>query len=133
MTQATGIFTMKTWDEKSYTEIEGQPKIAHAHTTNTYAGGISGEASANYVIFYPEERIGIFRGYEQIVGSIGDREGSFVLEHTGSWEGTTVTTHTTVVPDSGTGDMVGMTGSGGFVARHDIPETQVTLDFELPG
>ncbi len=133
MPLTTSSFTMKTWDEKPYAEIEGLPKLAHAHTTNTYTGDISGEASANYVIFYPAERVGVFRGYEQIVGRIGDREGAFVLEHVGSWEGGTVTTATSVVADSGTGDLAGLTGSGGFVARHEIPETPVTLDYELPG
>jgi hypothetical protein len=130
---AAGSFTMKSWDEKPYEHVEGGPKISHTHSTNTYTGDISGESSANYVIFYPEETVGVFRGYEQISGSIRDREGSFVLEHVGSWEGGTVTTTSTVVEGSGTGDLIGLAGSGGFVAKHDIPETPINLEYQLPG
>ena len=133
MPVATGSFTMKTWDETPYGVVDGGPKIAHAHSTNTYTGEIAGESSANYVIFYPEETVGVFRGYEQIAGRVGDREGSFVLEHVGSWVGSTVTTSWTVVEGSGTGALAGLSGSGGYVAKHEIPETPVTLEYELPG
>ena len=84
------------------------------------------------MIFYPEETVGVFRGYEQIVGNVGDREGSFVLEHVGSWAGSTVTTSWTVVDGSGTEALAGISGSGGYVAKHEIPETPVTLEYELP-
>lgn len=86
------------------------------------------------MIFYPEETVGVFRGYEQIVGKVGDREGSFVLEHVGSWAGTTVTTMWTVAEGSGAGALAGISGSsGGYVAKYEIPETPVTLEYELPG
>lgn len=132
MTLANALFTMKNWDETPYGIAGDGPKIAHAHSTNTYTGDIAGESSVNYVIFYPEETVGVFRGYEQIVGNVGDREGSFVLEHVGSWAGSTVTTSWKVVDGSGTGALAGMTGSGGYVAKHEIPETPVTLEYELP-
>ena len=130
--KATGTFTMKSWEEKPYAEIEGAPKIAHAYTTNTYTGEISGESTANYVIVYPEDTVGVFIGYEQIVGRIGDREGSFVVEGRGSWEGGTVTTEWTGIEGMAAGDLAGLTGTGSYVARHEIPETPVTLEYELP-
>ncbi len=132
MTLANALFTMKNWDETPYGIADDGPKIAHAHSTNTYTGDITGESSANYVIFYPEETVGVFRGYEQIVGNVGDREGSLVLEHVGSWAGSTVTTSWTVVDGSGTEALAGISGSGGYVAKHEIPETPVTLEYELP-
>jgi len=132
MTLANALFTMKNWYETPYGIADDGPKIAHAHSTNTYTGDITGESSANYVIFYPEETVGVFRGYEQIVGNVGDREGSFVLEHVGSWAGSTVTTSWTVVDGSGTEALAGISGSGGYVAKHEIPETPVTLEYELP-
>lgn len=69
---------------------QNRPCPYHQHVT--YTGDISGESSVNYVIFNPEETVGVFRGYEQISGKVGDRQGSFVLEHVGSWEGGTVST-----------------------------------------
>lgn len=132
MILVNAVFTMKTWDETPYGAVDGGPKIAHAYSTNAYTGDIAGESSVNYVIYYPEETVSVFRGYEQVVGKIGGREGSVVLEHVGSWQGATVTTSWTVVEGSGTGELAGMTGSGGYVAKHEIPETPVTLEYELP-
>jgi hypothetical protein len=133
MTVANASFTMNKWDETADSETEGLPKITRVFTTNTYTGDISGASSVTYTIAYPTADTGIFRGYEQIIGRIGNAEGSFILEHVGSWKDSAVTTSWSVVEGSGTGALQGLTGRGGYVARHEIPETPVTLDYTLPG
>jgi hypothetical protein len=133
MTLANATFSMNDWDEQSDAEINGLPRITRVFSTNTYRGDISGSSSVNYVIAYPTGDTGTFRGYEQIVGRLGDAEGSFILEHVGSWEKSTVTTSWTVVEGTGTGALEGLSGRGGYVAHHDVPETPVTLDYSLPG
>ena len=133
MTMATGSFTMKTWDEQSYGQVEGGPRIAHAHSTNTYTGAITGESSVNYVTLYLDgDATCLYRGYEQIEGTLDGRTGSFVLEHVGSWQDNKATTTWTVIEGSGTGELAGLTGTGGYVAEHDVHETAVTLEYHLP-
>jgi hypothetical protein len=130
---ATGSFTMKTWDEKPCAEGEGVPKVANAVSTNTYTGEISGESTASYVIVYPSETAAVFAGYEQIVGRIDNREGSFVVEGRGSWEDGKVTTEWAVVEGAATGDLAGLTGTGRYTARHGEEPVPVDLEYALPG
>lgn len=47
---------------------------------------------------------------ERVEGTLNGRKGSFVLQHTGTMNRGAPSLSITVVPDSGTGDLVGLTG-----------------------
>jgi hypothetical protein len=47
---------------------------------------------------------------ERVVGVLHGKQGSFALQHTGSMNRGTPSLSVTVVPDSGTGELVGLTG-----------------------
>jgi hypothetical protein len=66
-----------------------------------------------------------------VVGRLGERSGSFVLRSTGTWEDGTATTTWSVVPGSGTGELAGLAGEGGYVARSGEAEIPYTLDYRL--
>jgi hypothetical protein len=46
-----------------------------------------------------------------VTGTLDGRRGTFILQHTGTMRKGAATLHVTVVPDSGTGDLVGLTGT----------------------
>src|SRR5580658_9092148 len=48
---------------------------------------------------------------EQVTGTLHGRTGSFALQHTGTMEGGAYKLTVTVVPGSGTGDLVGLAGT----------------------
>ena len=48
---------------------------------------------------------------ERVSGSLGGREGSFVLQHTGTMNRGAPVLAISVVPDSGTGQLVGLAGT----------------------
>ena len=48
---------------------------------------------------------------ERVTGALGGREGSFLLQHTGVMHRGAPTLVVTVVPDSGTGDLSGLSGT----------------------
>lgn len=48
---------------------------------------------------------------EEITGTLHGRRGSFILQHTGFMNRGTPTLSIVVVPDSGTGELTGLTGS----------------------
>jgi hypothetical protein len=48
---------------------------------------------------------------DQVTGSLGGRKGSFVLQHSGSMKRGAPTLSVLVVPDSGTGELEGITGT----------------------
>ena len=125
---ATGSFEVKSWDEKPYSEIAGQPKLTRADVVYAYHGDLEGEGTIAYLMCYSSNNIAYFIGYEQVTGRLGDRSGSFVLQHNGTFEAGAVKDALTVVPGSATGDLSGLRGSGNCGGDG---EAVFTLDYEI--
>ena len=92
-----------------------------------------------YVMVHLDSGGALFIGFEKVVGSLGGRTGSFVLLHTGSYDGEEATAEYEVVPGSGTNELAGLSGlhhavgdeaTGGFSAGH-AEEHDMTLDYEV--
>jgi hypothetical protein len=126
--QAKATFDIKSWDEKTYNEIEGAPKLTRASVTKSYQGDIEGEGKVEYLMMYRTAGSASFMGLERVTGSIGGRSGSFVLQHTGTFEGGVAKVILSVVPGSGTGDLRGLSGEGKFSVGHQPPYS-MTLDY----
>jgi len=123
---------MKSWEENPYQEMEGGRKLTRASVTNAFSGDIEGESTLDYLMAYSDDDTAFFVGMERIDGRIGDRAGSFVLQQTGTYKDGTVNASWIVVPGSGTGELVGLTGEGGFVwAGHEAKSTAYGLDYEV--
>lgn len=130
-THATGTFELQGWDETPYGEIDGERKLTRASETTTFRGDVEGKGTLESLMFYRRAASGSFIGLEHVAGRLGERTGSFVLHHTGTFEGDTVTASWYVVPGSGTGDLEGLRGEGGFGAQQGQRQTPFTLDYEL--
>lgn len=140
-THATGGYETRTWDERT---LDGEKwdwnawgqnptlVLTRASVTNTFQGGIEGEGTAEYLMTYRPDGACTYIGYERIDGRVDGRSGSFVIQHAGTFEGGRLTADWTVVPGSGTGDLSGMKGKGGFVwnGEHGVP-TPYTLDYSF--
>jgi hypothetical protein len=67
---------------------------------------------------------------ERVSGVLGGRRGSFVLQHSGTMDRGAPSLRVTVVPDSGTDQLVGLTGTMMIIVadgRHSY-----TFDYTLP-
>jgi hypothetical protein len=126
--QAKATFDIKSWDEKTYNEIEGAAKLTRASVTKSYQGDIEGEGKVEYLMMYRTAGSASFMGLERVTGNIGGRSGSFVLQHTGTFEGGVAKVTLSVVPGSGTGDLRGLSGEGKFSVGHQPPYS-MTLDY----
>jgi len=134
-THATGTHDMKTWDEKTWdgkpaNEVNGA-KLTRASVTNSFHGDIEGEGTLEYLMTYRDDGSASYVGLERVVGRVGDRAGSFVLQHSGTFDGAAAKTTCFVVPGSATGDLRGLQGEGGFVAHHGEASTSYTLDYDF--
>ncbi len=127
---AKATFTLNAWDEKPYNEMKGGPKLTRASVTKAYQGDITGEGKLEYLMMYRDDGSASFIGLERLVGSVGGRSGSFVLQHTGTFKEGVATVTLVVVPDSGTGDLRGLRGSGKFAVGHQQPYS-MTLDYDF--
>ena len=79
---------------------------------------------------YRDDGSASFIGLERVVGSVGGRSGSFVLQHSGTFKEGVATVTLVVVPDSGTGDLRGLRGDGKFAVGHQQPYS-MTLDYDF--
>ena len=130
MTKATGSFEITSFNEDTYEERGEGAKLTHAWGDQTFSGDIEGSGLIHWLMSYRSDKTARFVGLQRIDGSIGGRDGSFIVESTGDHDGSASHGIWTVVPDSGTGDLKGITGTGSFEAPGGMTVTY-ELDFEL--
>ena len=131
ITFANTSWDERTWDGNPHTEVTGA-KVTHAAVKTNYAGDLEGTSTLQYLMGYVGEgSIGSFIGMEQITGSLGGRKGTFVVLHSGTFDAEGVKGNITVVPDSGTGELKGLRGTGAYdlVGHHD--RYPLTLDYDF--
>ena len=127
---ANARFAIKSWDEKPYSEAQDQPKLTRASVLKTYRGDIEGEAQVEYLMMYRRDGTAAFVGLERVVGRIGGKTGTFVLQRTGIFESGQANESYSVIPGSGTGDLQGLLGNGSSAVGHGL-EHPFTLSYEL--
>jgi hypothetical protein len=128
--QARGNFKVQSWDEDGYAETGDGGKLTRASVKQKFSGDIQGEGAVEYLMAYREDKTAHFVGLQHVAGRLGDRSGEFVLETAGTFDGQVAKGDWKVVPGSGTGDLRGLRGEGGFSAPHG-PDAAVTLDYDF--
>ena len=125
-----GIFKIKSWDEDIIAELDQGGKLTRAHVTKSYTGGLQGEGVVEYLMAYNSDGSAHFVGYETVSGKLSEKSGSFVFEHRGTFKKGTVDSTWSVLEDSATGELVGLTGSVNFSAKHQA-EYPIALYYEF--
>lgn len=127
---ANARFAIKRWDEKPYSEGQDQPRLTRASVTKTYTGDIEGEGQVEYLMMYRSDGSASFVGLERVVGRIGGKTGTFVLQRTGIFEHGQAKESYSVIPGSATGDLQGLLGDGSSAVGHGM-EHPFALSYEL--
>jgi hypothetical protein len=89
---ADGALGRMSIDKQFHGDLEGTSQ------GQMLAAGTSVKGSAGYVAL------------EQVTGALHGRAGTFILQHSGTMTRGTPQLSVTVVPDSGTGELAGLTG-----------------------
>ncbi|OKK17742.1 hypothetical protein AMK16_21520 [Streptomyces sp. CB00455] len=130
--QTGGVFTFADWQEHPLGPQGTTPRLAQASVTNSFTGRIEAPATAcAYTVAYTGDDTGTYTGMELVSGSVDGREGAFVLEERGTFGPTGTTCHFEVVPGSATGELTGLTGTGGFTSRHGEPSVTYTFTYDI--
>jgi hypothetical protein len=119
-----------SWDEKPYRELPGGAKLTRAEVT--LSGSADGLESGSFdaLMYYRADGTSTYVAVMHLIGSVGRRHGSFVLQGEGTFDGTTARMATGVVPGSGTGELTGLTGRGESASTHaDYPFMPLTLTY----
>lgn len=130
MAQASGSFTVKSWDENTYQELDGDAKLTKASVAFAFEGDLTAAATWDAVMCYRPDGSAVFTGYQQMTGQLGGREGSFVLLADGEYVSGEARSRWQVVAGTGTGGLAGLTGSGSAVASATPPGTY-SFDYDL--
>lgn len=127
---ANARFVIKTWDEQPYSESQGLPRLTRASVTKTFTGDIEGEGRVEYLMMYRSDGSATFVGIERVMGRIGAKSGTFVLQRIGQFESGQAKESYSVIPGSATGELQGLKGNGSSSVGHGT-EHPFTLDYEL--
>lgn len=127
---AKARFAIKTWDEEPFNEGHELPKLTRASVARTFTGDIEGEGQVEYLMMYRDDGSATFVGLERVVGRIGGKTGSFVLERTGTFEKGQAKESYSVIAGSATGDLVGLEGNGSSAVGHGM-EHPFELNYEF--
>jgi Protein of unknown function (DUF3224) len=125
-TKCSAKLEVKSWDEAPFDEGSGMGKLTRASVRQTYSGDIAGESVTEWLMAYAEDGSATFVGLERIRGAVAGRNGSVVLQHIGSFNGGTARAAITVVPGSGTDELLSVSGGGDFQA-----DPKGSMDLEL--
>jgi hypothetical protein len=129
-TTANARFTIRSWDEKPYSEGEGLPKLTRARVAKTYTGDIDGEGEVEYLMMYRPDGTAVYVGIERVVGRLLGKTGTFVLQRTGVFESGEAKESYSVVPGSATGELAGLSGDGRSALSHGTEYAfTLTCDF----
>jgi hypothetical protein len=126
---ATARFDVTSWESTVTDGPEEGPTQTRVAITKSFEGDLTG-TSAGEGLFCGLEAPADGAGYlvsERFTGRLGDREGTFVMQHGGlAAPGAEPESFGSVVPGSGTGALSGMSGSVAFGASHIL-----TLDVQF--
>jgi len=126
--RANAVITVHKYEPAAYEEPVEGPVLTRIHVEERFSGDIEGDGVVEFLQAGRADGSASFVGIERIRGTIADRAGTFLLQDAGTVEGNIVSGEWFVVSGSGTGELAGLRGTGGF--RANLGEgAQVHLDY----
>lgn len=126
--RAEAQITVQTYEPTTYDGPADGPALIRIHVQETFAGDIEGNGVVEFLQVARGDGSASFVGIERVTGSIGGRNGTFVLQDQGTVADEIVDGEWFVVPGSGTGELAGLRGTGAFRANLG-EDARVHLDY----
>ncbi|MGC2269867.1 MAG: DUF3224 domain-containing protein [Candidatus Acidiferrales bacterium] len=123
---ATGTFDVKVIPNAPEDREDGST-LGQMSLDKQYHGDLEGASKGQMLTAATEVKGSAgYVAMERFTGTLNGRKGSFVLQHTGTMNRGALQLSVTVVPDSGTGELVGLTGKMAII----IADGKHSYDFE---
>ncbi|HEU4414915.1 MAG TPA: DUF3224 domain-containing protein [Candidatus Angelobacter sp.] len=111
-THATGSFEVKMAPQKPDNPIEEAANIGRMSLDKQFHGDLEATSKGEMLAISPDTKgSGVYVALERVTGTLKGRTGSFVLHHTGIMNRGVPQLTISVAPDSGTGQLTGITGT----------------------
>jgi hypothetical protein len=112
-TKARAKITVQNSEVTPYDQTAG-PALAVVRLTETFSGDIEGESPVRALQVVHADKSACLVSMQRFRGKLGGRQGTFVLQGAEIVENGRIRATWSVVPGSGTGDLAGLRGEGGF-------------------
>ena len=130
MPTARGLLDVNIEAEPPFLEQDGL-KLNRSVVRKEFSGDMVGTSEAQMIAaFTGTPGSAGYVAVEHFTGSVGGKSGSFVLQHSGVMNKGDAQLTVTIVPDSGTGELGGISGT--LDIDNDEGQHSYILDYELP-
>jgi len=110
---AKAKITVQRSEATPYDQI-ASPALVEVRLTETFSGDIEGESPVRALQVLRDDKSACLVSMQRFRGTLGGREGTFVLQGSEIVQDGRIEARWFVVPGSGTGDLSGLRGEGGF-------------------
>ena len=128
--QADITFSVTGWDEKTEFDFGGGRKLTRVYATFQYSGALQGQGELEYLMAYGANETGRYVGLERVNGMLNGQQGTFVVEHHGTFDASSVKNHWLIVEHTGTGALENLQGSADIVLIGHGPY-DMTLEYSM--
>jgi hypothetical protein len=125
--RAVAKVTVQSSEAKPYDQTAA-PALLEIRMSETFTGDIDGESTVRALQVLRDDGSASFVSMQRFRGKLGGRQGTFVLQGSEIVENGKITATWFVVPGSGTDDLSGLRGEGGFEGQFGKGST-ATLDY----
>jgi hypothetical protein len=112
-TRANAKITVQNSEAKPYDETVS-PALVEIRLSETLTGDIDGESPVRALQVLRNDRSACLVSVQRFHGKLGGRQGTFVLQGSETVENGKIKATWFVIPGSGTSDLSGLRGAGGF-------------------
>ncbi|HEY3671487.1 MAG TPA: DUF3224 domain-containing protein [Acidimicrobiia bacterium] len=132
MPTAIGAFSVSDFTPTDYaSEVTTALGTGHAHMVKTFTGAVEGRSLTQFSFAFSQETgVGTYVAMEAFEGEVDGRRGTFNFAHSATTTGSDRSDEFfLIVPNSGTGELAGITGTGSIVM--DADGERMVFDYSL--
>ena len=111
--RAKAKITVHASEAQPYDQTQS-PALMEIRLSETFAGDLEGESPVRALQVLRDDRSASMVSVQRFCGKLGGRQGTFVLQGSEIVEHGRIKATWFVVPGSGTGELAGLRGEGGF-------------------
>jgi hypothetical protein len=124
---AAAKVVVRSSEAKPYEE-SARPVLAEIHIDETFTGDLEGESLVRALQVRRDDGSASMVSMQRFIGTLRGRQGAFVLQGSELIANGRITATWFVVPGSGTGELTGLRGEGGFAGDFG-KGSEATLDY----
>ena len=115
-TRANAVITVHKYRPSAYDGPTEGPVLTRIHVEESFSGDITGDGVVEFLQAACPDGSASFVGIERVTGTVAGRAGTFLLQDAGTVQDNVASGDWFVIPGSGTGQLAGLRGTGGFRA-----------------